>query len=78
MMLQMLKRRIIPVAVELESLRWMIVMDAVLIPGYGFCKMAALGLTPTQCLLGLGVIMALVLQCIVLLALIELLKRKVA
>jgi hypothetical protein len=48
---------------------------AVLIVGYAFIKMAALQLTDAQRLLGLAIVTALVLHCMILSALIDL-KRK--
>lgn len=72
MISQTLERRVVSETLELQIVRWMLVVCAVLIPGYGFCKMAVLELTPAQWLLGLGVIIALVLQCMILVALIEL------
>jgi len=68
----MLKRKVVSETWELQIVRWMLVVCAVFIPGYGFCKMAPLELTPKQWLLGLAVIIALVLQCVILVALIEL------
>jgi hypothetical protein len=81
MIIQMFKRRIVSETLELQIVQWMIMVCVVLIPGYGFCKMAPLELTPTQWLLGFAIIIALVLQCMILTALIELridLKRKAA
>ena len=81
MISQTLKNNVVSETLELQIVRWMLVVCAIFIPGYGFCKMAALKLTPAQWLLGLGVIVALVLQCMILVALVELRidrKRKAA
>ena len=81
MISQTLKNNVVSETLELQIVRWMLVVCAIFIPGYGFCKMAALELTPAQWLLGLGVIVALVLQCMILVALVELRidrKRKAA
>ena len=72
MISQTLERKVVSETLELHIVRWMLVVCAIFIPGYGFCKMAALELTPAQWLLGLGVIVALVLQCMILVALVEL------
>ncbi len=72
MISQVLKRRVVPESLMLQVARYAILIFAVLIPGYGFLKMAPLHLTEAQWLLGLGVLLGLELQCMILTALIEL------
>jgi len=72
---QILKRRIAPENLMLQVAQTVVMFCAVLIPGYGFYKMASLGLTEAQCLLGLAIVVALVLQCMILYAVIDI-KRK--
>jgi len=69
------KRRIVCENVELLVMRAIVLASAVLIVGYAFIKMAMLHLTEAQWLLGLAIVIALVLQCMILAALIDL-KRK--
>ena len=75
MMAQILKQKVAPEGLLLPLARAVIVFCVALIPGYGFYKMASLGLTETQWLLGLAIVAALDLQCMILYALIDL-KRK--
>ena len=72
MLMQSLRRRILSETLELQIVRWLLVGCALFIPGYGFLKMVPLELAPKQWFLGLGIIIALVLQCVILLALTEL------
>jgi hypothetical protein len=75
MITQTLKRAFAPEGLTLPVAQAVVMFCAVLIPGYGFYKMASLGLTEAQWLLGLAIVVALVLQCLILYALIDL-KRK--
>jgi hypothetical protein len=75
MISQVLKCRIVSAKVELLVVQAVILASAVLIVGYAFIKMAMLHLTEAQWLLGLAIVIALVLQCMILAALIDL-KRK--
>ncbi len=75
MITQTLKRAIAPEGLSLQVAQAVVMFCAVLIPGYGFYKMASLGLTEAQWLLGLAIVVALVFQCLILYALIDL-KRK--
>ena len=77
MIAQVLKQKIVPDHVAIPFAQTVVRFCAILIPGYGFYKMASLGLTEAQWLLGLAVIIALDLQCMILDAIIDL-KRKSA
>ncbi len=75
MISEVLKRWVLPESLMLQVARYVILICAVLIPGYGFLKMAPLHLTDAQWLLGLGIIIGLDLQCMILTALVDL-RRK--
>ena len=75
MISRFLKRRIVSEYVEFLVMQVIVFASAVLIVGYAFIKMAMLHLTEAQWLLGLAIVIALVLQCMILAALIDL-KRK--
>jgi hypothetical protein len=75
MISRFLKRRIVSENVELLVMQAIVLASAVLIVGYAFIKMAMLHLTEAQWLFGLAIVIALVLQCMILAALIDL-KRK--
>jgi protein-S-isoprenylcysteine O-methyltransferase Ste14 len=75
MIQQLLQRRIIPEKVWLLIAQAVVLACAVLIVGYAFIRMALLNLTEPQWLIGLAIVTALVLQCMILAALIDL-KRK--
>lgn len=77
MITQTLKRTVAPEGLTLQVAQAVVMFCAVLIPGYGFYKMASLGLTAVQWLLGLAIVVGLVLQCMILYALIDL-RRKAA
>jgi hypothetical protein len=77
MISQVLKCRVLPENLMLQVARYVIFVCAILIPGYGFIKMAPLHLTEAQWLLGLGIIVGLDLQCMILTALIDLRRRGV-
>jgi len=72
MISQVLKCRVLPESLMLQVARFVILICAVLIPGYGFVKVAPLHLTESQWLLGLGIIIGLELQCMIPTALIDL------
>ena len=74
---QFLKRRIVSENVELRVAQALIFVGADLMVGYAFVKMAGLQLTEAQWLLGLAIVIALALQCVMLAALIDLRRKGV-
>ena len=67
-----LQRRLLSERAGLLVSQAVIFVGAVLIVGFAFIKMAALGLSEVQWLMGLAIVTGLVLQCLILVALIDL------
>lgn len=67
-----LQRRLLSERAGLLVSQAVIFAGAVLIVGFAFIKMAALGLSEVQWLTGLAIVTGLVLQCLILVALIDL------
>jgi hypothetical protein len=72
MISQVLERRLISEKVALLIAQAVVFTCAVLIVGFAFIKMATLHLTEAEWLIGLAIVAALVLQCMSLVALIDL------
>ena len=72
MISHVLERRLISEKVGLLIAQALVFASAVLIVGFAFIKMATLHLTETEWLMGLAIVAALVLQCMILVALIDL------
>jgi len=75
MVSRVLQCRLVSEKVALLAAQAVVFGCAVLIVGYAFIKIAMLQLTEAQWLVGLAIVAALVLQCMILAALIDL-KRK--
>ena len=71
------KRQIVPEGLMLQILQGLVVLAVALIFVVGFLKMTALELTEAQLSLGIGILFSLLLQCGILLLLIDR-KRKAA
>jgi hypothetical protein len=72
MISQVLERRLISEKVSLLIAQAVVFACAVLIVGFAFIKLATLHLTEVEWLMGLAIVAALVLQCMILVALINL------